>query len=402
MRGHYSAAPGEILAAPQLARASSAPCEDGVPARIASLRSDKDTLTALFRRDAIDEHGLLSKEPTMLDVIVVRGLKGGQDCLRVPLVVDPTRPEWSETPSASFGYAFSLFAPFRRIYAADAAPMLNLRGGPFVGPVRLRAELGVGGAFEKNRNANLVAYSYHAGLLVDSLLLHAERFGLGVGAGYDLTGLTLSANVDALSHDGAGYQGLICGYPCRHRLGALAANTYRTSVPGPARRRIRHARAVPCRRFQPRSRKPNASVLAGVGNGCGSLSSSARARPENRLARVKETRFAGNHRKSERVCPNFGDQNVPASRSQCQAITDRPALEAIRVSEFRWRDVCIRTAPVGTTWRVPCFEQSAAYRSLPSYRSPRPAWEAAASILRRAPTRRARTQKSPGRLTSAL
>jgi hypothetical protein len=211
VRGHYSAAPGETLAAPQLARPSSAPCEDGVPARIASSSSDKDTLTALFRRDAIDEHSLLSNEPTMFDVIVVRGLSGHPECLRVPLVVNPTRPEWSQTPRASFGYAFSLFVPFRRIYAADAAPMLTLRGGPFVGPVRLRAELGVGGAFEKNRNANLVAYSYRAGLLVDSLLLHTERFGLGVGAGYDLTGLTLSANVNALSHDGAGYQGLIYG-----------------------------------------------------------------------------------------------------------------------------------------------------------------------------------------------
>jgi hypothetical protein len=134
-----------------------------------------------------------------------------------------------QDPPASLGYAFTLLVPFRRIYAADAAPMLALRGGPFIGPLRLRAELGIGGAFAENRNANLVAYSYRAGLLLDTLLAHVDRFGFGVAAGYDVTGITLGTNVEGLSHDGAGFQGLIYG----PRAG-ISFELLPVSAPGPA------------------------------------------------------------------------------------------------------------------------------------------------------------------------
>ncbi|HEX3774440.1 MAG TPA: hypothetical protein VHV51_08245 [Polyangiaceae bacterium] len=210
VQGHYRVEAGDSFTTPVLTKTNTPPCSGGTRAHRSEVNADNGTLAALFPRDELDSQRLLATEPTALDVNVVHA-DGTRECLRVPVLSAPARTEWLQDPAASLGYAFTLLVPFRRIYAAGAAPMLTLRGGPFIGPLRLRAELGIGGAFAENRNANLVAYSYRAGLLLDALLAHIDRFGFGVAAGYDVTGISLDASVQALSHEGVGFQGLIYG-----------------------------------------------------------------------------------------------------------------------------------------------------------------------------------------------
>ena len=94
-----------------------------------------------------------------------------------------------------------------------------------MGPVRVRVEGIGGGADAQSPNANLVGYAYGGGLLADTLLFDAHRFGLGLAAGYDVLGVSFAANVSSFSHDGAGPRGLMHGLApasfsasCRRRL----------------------------------------------------------------------------------------------------------------------------------------------------------------------------------------
>ena len=224
LQGSYRKEQGVTLAVPRLAPDGAAPCSAGVPASTTLWADDSasgsssdptsnatqaGSMMAIFRRDGVDRLGLL-RAPTALDVAVFRQ-DGSHDCLRLPVVVRATEPEWSEHPVFSWGVGVDLFVPFRPIYAADAASMFVFRMGPWVGPVRLRSELGLGGAFEKNTNANLVSYVLRAGIVLDALVVHTGRFGLGVSAGYDTMAFSLRPNVEDLSHQGEGYQGLIHG-----------------------------------------------------------------------------------------------------------------------------------------------------------------------------------------------
>jgi hypothetical protein len=169
------------------------------------------TFLLLFRRDAVDGLGLLEK-PTALDVPVVdENGGGGRRCLRVPIVEGDGQPEWTEDPSISTGLGLSVLVPTRRIYAVDAAPMFVLRFGPWIGPVRARAQLAVGGADARSANPNLVGWAYGGGLLADTMLFHAGRFGLGAAVGYDAIGISFATQVAFASDAGSGYQGLIHG-----------------------------------------------------------------------------------------------------------------------------------------------------------------------------------------------
>jgi hypothetical protein len=218
LRAVYQVHPGTALTSPQLASATSAPCSGGIrPRATADVRVSgrpdalpTGSLEVSFARDAVDRNGLLWRKPTVLDMTVLyAGAPAG--CLRMPLVEAGAAPEWMDVPTWSFGMGFRLFAPLHRIYGVDAASMFVLRFGRWLGPVRLRAELAGGGALANETNANLVGYSYGAGLLADYLLLSAGRFGLGVAVGYDLTGISFAANIDSFSHDGAGFAGPIYG-----------------------------------------------------------------------------------------------------------------------------------------------------------------------------------------------
>jgi hypothetical protein len=210
VEGKYSNSSETSLGGGRISAASEPPCSGGVATSTLYTSADEGTFVAGFHRDSIDRQGLLAREATSLDVTVL-DRNATPQCVRVPMVVDPKTPEWSQSPIFSFGYGIDVLVPFHPIYAVDAASMFVVRMGPWIGPVRLRTELGIGGALMRNPNANLVGYAYRAGLLIDTLLLHRGRFGLGVGAGYDTTGISLGANVEQLSHEGEGFQGLISG-----------------------------------------------------------------------------------------------------------------------------------------------------------------------------------------------
>jgi hypothetical protein len=215
--GTYSVRDGAELAFPRLAPASSTPCSGGVRA-IASSFGDETMVppaagrfALTFRRLEVDGGAPLWSQPTALDFSVVHADGKPPSCLRVPVVEQADTAEWEQVPRFSFGYGWRNAINTRRIYGGVYGSLFVVRFGPWIGPVRLRAELAVGGTIADASNANLLSYAYGGGLLADYLLFSTGQFGLGVAAGYDVTGYSFSANVDALSHDGAGYQGLTHG-----------------------------------------------------------------------------------------------------------------------------------------------------------------------------------------------
>jgi hypothetical protein len=217
--------PSWALGMPRLTDLDSTPCESGVEATAVELddrtsveasddaaRTRDGWHTSAFRRDELDRRGLLSREPTALDFPVLRADGSvGRACARVPLVEPRDEPEWIEDPRWSGGMTFSVLVPFERIYRVSAAPTFAFRFGRWLGPTRVRAELGWGGASAQNPNPNLVGYSYRAALVADALIAHAGQFGVGVAAAYDVMGISLTQNIARLSDEGEGFQGFLHG-----------------------------------------------------------------------------------------------------------------------------------------------------------------------------------------------
>jgi hypothetical protein len=214
---------GTVLAFARIAPAATPPCSAGVETTVESRWSSVGAAGAQpappttgqaywsVPRTALDGAALLWGQPAALDVSELHADGAAPGCLRVPLVDDPSRVEWQQEPRSSLGIGLVVAVPFRSIYGIDAMPLLALRGGPWLGPVRLRAQGFFGGASAHASNPNLVGYAYGGGLLADTLLFSTHRVGLGIAAGYDVLGASLSANVDALSHQGAGFLGPIHG-----------------------------------------------------------------------------------------------------------------------------------------------------------------------------------------------
>jgi len=199
---------------PSLALSAARPCSGGIAASALGLGTHmlgENVATSgeffyHFRQDST-----LLREPTVLDIPILRRNGAAPTCLRVPIVERRTTPEWTRLPNYSLGMGFQLLVPFRRIYDVSVVPMLAFRGGPWIGPLRLRVALEWGGAAAKTSNPNLIGYAYGAGLLADTLFYSKGVWGLGVAAGYDVTAISFDANVEKLSHQGAGYRGLMHG-----------------------------------------------------------------------------------------------------------------------------------------------------------------------------------------------
>jgi len=210
IRAHYAAAPDETLGTPHLAPTSLPPCSGGVAAVSVSYNGLTSTLGAIFEGDAVEREHLFDEQPTVLDVAVYRN-SGGRGCLRIPLVEDVKEPSWYDRPVFSLGWDASIAVPFRRVDDVSAIPLVNLRFGPWIGPVRLRSELGIGGAFMRSQNPNLTVYALRTGLLLDTLVLSAGRFGLGAAIGYDVVALDVGYQIRDFSHAGAGFHGIAQG-----------------------------------------------------------------------------------------------------------------------------------------------------------------------------------------------
>lgn len=215
----YRAASDIALGVPTLSLSTSAPSSGGTPATIIMLNrslvrpgdnSSSGRVLWAFPRAMTESQGLLHA-PTSLDVPLTHLDGRPPECLRLPIVDGRGGAEWERNPSLSFGFGLDALALFRRIYGVAGASMFALRFGPWLGPVRVRGELAVGGAFAEARNPNLFAYAYGGGLRADTLLFSTGRFGLGAAAGYDLTGISFAPDVKWGSQQGAGFQGLIHG-----------------------------------------------------------------------------------------------------------------------------------------------------------------------------------------------
>jgi hypothetical protein len=205
---------GSSLAFARIAPSDAPPCTSGVEpsseaqaSGVASAHDDPASKPERHIYWTMPRYGIDLTRPTSLDVSVVHADGSPPGCLRVPLVEATGSAEWAQEPVYTLGVGFGVTVPFRAIYGAKAMPTFALRGGAWLGPVRLRIQGLVGGAIADATNANLIAYSYGGGLLVDSLAWSWRRLGLGIAAGYDVMGISYGANIDALSHDGAGFQG---------------------------------------------------------------------------------------------------------------------------------------------------------------------------------------------------
>jgi hypothetical protein len=245
IQAEHGLRPSTALVSGKLSPMTSPPCEGGLePLAWSQVKlgfpppqGPVESLAVSFPRAAIDREGLLWAKPTALDFKVLHP-DAPADCLRVPLV-ENLSPEWMDRPVFSFGMGFRIFAPFARIYGVDATTMFVVRFGSWLGPMRLRVELAGGGAWAHSSNANLTGYSFGAGLLADAVLFAAKSVGVGVAAGYDITGISFAANIDSFSHQGAGFAGFMHGPRAGLTIGAIPE-----PPPGPAFSARRGARSM--------------------------------------------------------------------------------------------------------------------------------------------------------------
>jgi hypothetical protein len=246
VHGTYEAERRAVLGLPTLAAPASSPCSTGASAtfvvmdRFPSARGGSQSGDALwgFARASTEERSLL-RGPTVLDVPIAHFDGRPSECLRVPVVDDRGGVEWERKPALALGYGFEMLALFDRVYGANAAPMFAVRVGPWLGPVRLRAEVDLGGALAKAKNPNLVGYAYGGGVRADTLVFSAGRFGLGAALGYDVLGISFAPEVSWYSQRGRGFQGWIHG----PRAG-LAFELLAQPAIGPAFRRTRNSESA--------------------------------------------------------------------------------------------------------------------------------------------------------------
>jgi hypothetical protein len=184
----------------RLSRPSLEPCASGpVSSRWLSLggtdatRAEHEYISAAFARSPESE-ALLRDGPTVLDLPIVTPLAtGSARCLRVELLdASPETVDWRQRPVGWFGASVRTFVPVHAIEGMSGAFMGTVRGGPFIGPLRVGLDLGFGAGVSRNDapvqdSGGFLLYS--AGALLAPEPLVAGRFGFTSELGYDVYGL---------------------------------------------------------------------------------------------------------------------------------------------------------------------------------------------------------------------
>ena len=187
---------GATVTAPRLAAASSTGCGDGLVPRNYSVNHRADTeagrdmgsVVAEFTSSIVRGEGLLEREPASMVIEVIDGgERPVRTCHRVPVVSDPGRLEWQDDKAAFAGIALRLAVPTTTALSKMGAAVLpDLQMGLYLGPLRLSGDLFLGSGFggptapENSQNSYGI---WGGGLALDTLIVHASGFGVGLLAG---------------------------------------------------------------------------------------------------------------------------------------------------------------------------------------------------------------------------
>jgi hypothetical protein len=203
----YSTASTESIGPARLTTPGAPLCAAGIFARETTISRDAWAETRArasgdasfsFRRDEMDREGLSLAGPLVVDLPVLSPAPAqaptpapADRCLRLPLVDGSGAPEWREPDDASIGVGVRVRALGQTVYGMAADVALVLRAGPWVGPVHIRGELGVGGGAAPAEGAppqdNGWFLTVTPGVSAEWLFAVAGRVGLAAGAGYDAT-----------------------------------------------------------------------------------------------------------------------------------------------------------------------------------------------------------------------
>ena len=180
-----------------LAPSDAEPCREGI--RESDARLDRQTIWArpievsgrheLDVRFGVAAAVQLTAQPASLD-LVLAGQAGQPDqCLRVALNGYEPRQAWNAQTSATVGAAVRVMAPVHSLNGVDTGWSVDTRIGGYVGPLRLAAEVGVGGAHcgERCYGSGLGFTWLPLGVSTHWFAYDAKGSALDVGLAYRLT-----------------------------------------------------------------------------------------------------------------------------------------------------------------------------------------------------------------------
>lgn len=156
-------------------------------------------LGCIFGHDEVEERGLLRDVPTVLDLKILGGKPDGSSyCIRVPVAHSTEPDEWEYMPSWFMGMGYRLQGFSRMVGRLDWSGAIVFRLGRWLGPVRLRAELGYWLSREDIEDASRrrKVHFVPSAIAADAFVLRLGQSGIGVELGYELTTVIPNSSVD--------------------------------------------------------------------------------------------------------------------------------------------------------------------------------------------------------------
>jgi hypothetical protein len=183
----------------RLSDSETSPCSGGVLAHsvwteslsmkreVSSFGSQEFVLE--FSREGIDKRAMFERGLAVLDLFAVDDdTPAATQCVRLPLVQDTARTEWEDNPSWFFGGRLGVFVPVKTVGGVKGGMLERLRFGPWLGPVRLLAELGLGLVFSSKAESGKPTsmWLFTGGVGASTLLFSLGRIGLVAELGYEV------------------------------------------------------------------------------------------------------------------------------------------------------------------------------------------------------------------------
>jgi hypothetical protein len=146
-------------------------------------------LGLFFRQSEIEERDLLRKSSAMLDLKIMGGEQDdSSDCVRLPIAQSTEPDEWEYMPSWFVGLGYRLQGFSRTVGWLDWSGAFVFRLGRWLGPVRLRAELGYWlSRADVDGDSRRRLHFVPAAIAADVSILRTGQSGIGIELGYELT-----------------------------------------------------------------------------------------------------------------------------------------------------------------------------------------------------------------------
>jgi len=177
-----------------LAPRDSPPCQAGVKA--VGARPDiwfawPDVRQLEFPTEAVDQAGLMVSVPTVIDLDILPAAPAGERrCLRLPVAAAQPQPEWVAPSRWFFGTGFQTVNVRGTAYGdVGDGFLVDLHGGVWVGPLRLRLDWLAGGSSTPRPPPagydRIDVEIIGSALSLEMFPIRVGRFGLGLNAGYE-------------------------------------------------------------------------------------------------------------------------------------------------------------------------------------------------------------------------